>query len=62
MLQTRGFAFGSKASDTDAYEAAQIEPRNRRVFLQVDDRNGGRRIEAYGDLLPDLTKTPKVCD
>ncbi len=55
------WAFGNRASDTDAYEAAKIEPKNQRIFLQADDTHGGRRIESYGELLPEIGKAPKAC-
>jgi hypothetical protein len=65
LLQRHGHAirwgFGNKPSDTDAYEAAQINPLDHRVFLRVDDAHGGRRIEAYSDILPAVTATPAVC-
>jgi phosphatidate phosphatase PAH1 len=58
---TIAWAFGNRASDTDAYEAAKIEPKDHRIFLQVDDKNGGKRIEAYKDILPAVTAAPKAC-
>jgi phosphatidate phosphatase PAH1 len=58
---TIAWAFGNRESDTDAYEAAKIEPKDHRIFLQVDDKNGGRRIEAYKELLPAVTAAPKAC-
>lgn len=52
-LKTHGFvpawAFGNQPSDADAYEAAGV-PVAHRVFFQLDDPHGGRRIERYGDL------------
>ncbi len=65
MLLGHGHAiawgFGNKASDTDAYDAAKINPVDHRVFLQVDDAHGGRRIESYTQLLPTLTALPAIC-
>ncbi len=58
---TISWAFGNRASDTDAYEAAKIEPQNQRIFLQADDTHGGRRIEKYAELLPEVGKAPKAC-
>lgn len=55
-LKTHGFvpawAFGNQPSDTDAYEAAGV-PIDHRVFFQLDDPHGGRRIERYGELSGD---------
>lgn len=65
MLQAHGhtiaWAFGNKASDTDAYAAAKIQPADHRVFLQVTDTHGGRRIESYAQLLPIVTTLPAIC-
>jgi phosphatidate phosphatase PAH1 len=55
------WAFGNKASDTDAYDAADVEPRDHRIFLKVDDTHGGRRIEKYADLLPDAENATRAC-
>lgn len=55
------WAFGNKESDATAYQNASIEPKNQRVFLKLDDPNGGRRIEKYGDLLSVVTKVDAVC-
>jgi hypothetical protein len=56
-----GWAFGNQPSDTDAYDDAQVEPVDHRVFLRLSDAHGGRRIESYGDLLPVVTAEPKLC-
>ncbi|MGC4079490.1 MAG: hypothetical protein QM702_21110 [Rubrivivax sp.] len=58
---TIAWAFGNQPSDTDAYEAAKIEPRDHRVFLRVDDSHGGRRIEAYSEILPVAAKEAALC-
>jgi hypothetical protein len=53
------WAFGNRPSDTDAY--ALIQPPDHRVFLRLDDRHGGRRIEGYSDLLAYVSSLPSVC-
>lgn len=55
------WAFGNRASDTDAYDAAHVEPKDHRVFLQVDDPHGGRRIEKYADVLPAAQASVLAC-
>lgn len=55
------WAFGNKDSDAAAYEAAKIDPKDHRVFLRMSDPNGGRRIEAYSELLPVLQAEAPVC-
>lgn len=55
------WAFGNKESDTDAYDAANVQPKSQRVFLQVDDAHGGRRIEKYADLLGDAQNATLAC-
>jgi phosphatidate phosphatase APP1 len=54
------WAFGNKESDTEAYEAAKV-PREQRVFLKVSDTHGGRRIEAYEEILPAISALPATC-
>jgi hypothetical protein len=65
MLNAKGlgiaWAFGNKASDADAYDAAKIMPLSQRVFLKIDDPHGGRRIEAYADVLADAKSSPAAC-
>jgi len=58
---TIAWAFGNRESDTDAYEAAKIQPKDHRIFLQVDDKNGGRRIEKYAEMLATVNAAPKAC-
>lgn len=65
-LQGRGFvaeyAFGNTASDADAFFAANIEPANHRIFFQYTDAaHGGRRIEAYSELLGEFAALTKPC-
>jgi phosphatidate phosphatase PAH1 len=55
------WAFGNKESDTDAYHAANVQPVSQRVFLQVDDAHGGRRIERYADVLADAQNATLAC-
>lgn len=64
MLAAHGhkieWAFGNRASDTDAYDAAAIK-LDQRVFLRVTDPHGGRRIEAYSEILPAISALPATC-
>lgn len=55
------WAFGNTTGDTDAYNAAEINPVDHRVFLRADDAHGGRRIEAYSEILPALAASPAAC-
>ena len=55
------WAFANQASDTDAFETAKINPLDHRVFLRLDDPHGGRRIEAYSEILPAITALPATC-
>lgn len=53
--------FGNTATDADAYENAQI-PKNGRIFFKfTDSAHGGRRIDAYKDLLPEIATLAAVC-
>lgn len=65
MLAGKGlvptFGFGNKDSDATAYENGKISPKSNRVFFQYTDSAwGGRRIEAYTELLPEFSKLPQV--
>ncbi len=65
MLASKGLApawgIGNKASDTDAYEHAKIEPKSHRIFYQLTDtKYGGRRIESYTELLSELSGLPSA--
>lgn len=64
-LQSHGhkidWAFGNQPSDAEAYEAAKITPLDHRVFLRVTDNHGGRRIEAYSEIVPILSTAPSAC-
>jgi phosphatidate phosphatase PAH1 len=55
------WAFGNKESDTDAYDAANVQPKDQRIFLQIDDAHGGRRIEKYADILPAAQASMLAC-
>ncbi len=65
ILAERGlvpaFAFGNTDSDSEAYEAAGIEPLEHRFFVQFDDPRGGRRIEDYTELLEEFGALESVC-
>lgn len=65
MLAAHGmkveWAFGNQSSDADAYDAAKIQPLDRRVLLRQADPHGGRRIEAYSEILPVVTALPALC-
>jgi hypothetical protein len=65
LLQGHGhtiqWAFANQPSDTDAFETAKINPLDHRVFLRQDDPHGGRRIEAYSEILPTITALPATC-
>lgn len=65
LLQGHGhviqWAFANQPSDTDAFEAAKINPLDHRVFLRVSDPHGGRRIEAYSEIVPVITALPATC-
>ena len=63
MLARRGlvpaWAFGNTATDADAYANGAIQPIDHRVFFQFTDAaHGGRRIEDYGTLVPELMALP----
>ncbi|MCK6531602.1 MAG: phosphatidylinositol transfer protein [Polyangiaceae bacterium] len=65
-LMGRGFkvayAFGNTASDADSFFLVGIKPDDHRVFYQFTDAaHGGRRIEAYTDLLGEFGALTKPC-
>ncbi len=66
ILADRGlvpsFVFGNTDSDSEAYEAAGIEPLDHRFFVQFDDPRGGRRIEDYTELLEEFEALDSVCE
>lgn len=65
VLSARGltpaFAFGNTDSDAEAYDHAAIEPLDHRLFFQFDDAFGGRRFDAYGELIADVQALPPAC-
>jgi hypothetical protein len=66
MLADRGlvpsWAFGNKESDAEAYNNGNLQPLNQRVFYQfTDSKFGGRRIEAYTELLGEFAALPPAC-
>jgi hypothetical protein len=64
VLRMRGagleirWAFGNQESDTFAYGSAGLFHDTRCIFLRTNSPQGGRRIEAYGELLPEVTAEP----
>jgi hypothetical protein len=56
-------AIGNNGADADAYAAANIQPAHSRIFVQfTDSAHGGRRIEAYADVLDDFGRlAPPPC-
>lgn len=63
QIATKGlvpaFGFGNKPTDSEAYGV--IRDPQRRFFYQIDGEFTGRRIESYGDVLPELTQLPAAC-
>jgi len=56
------WAFGNTDTDAEAYENGGIQPLEHRIFFQFDDAIfGGRRIEAYTELLAEVDALPAVC-
>lgn len=55
------WVFGNTDSDAQAYENANVLPKDRRIFFQYDDAHGGRTIQAYGELAADLGALPDLC-
>lgn len=56
------WGFGNTDSDASAYFTAGIQPDSQRVFIQFTDAAfGGRRIEAYSELLAEVAALPSVC-
>jgi hypothetical protein len=66
MLAAKGmtpeYGVGNTDSDATAYHTAGIDPLDHRIFYQFDDTaHGGRRIEAYGELLGEFGALPDLC-
>jgi hypothetical protein len=56
------WGFGNTDSDASAYFTAGIQPNTQRVFVQFTDAAyGGRRIEAYSELLAEVAALPSLC-
>ena len=56
------WAFGNTDSDAGAYFGAGVQPNDHRIFIQFTDAaHGGRRIEAYTELLGEFSALPTVC-
>jgi hypothetical protein len=54
--------FGNTETDAAAYENGGIQPKSHRIFFQFTDAaHGGRRIEAYSELLGEFGALPNVC-
>jgi phosphatidate phosphatase PAH1 len=56
------FAFGNSQSDGDAYENAGIQPLDHRVFIELDDAHGGRRVESWAEIVAELEALPDLCE
>jgi hypothetical protein len=66
VIHGRGFstpyAFGNTNTDAEAYFLCGVQPDDHRIFFQyTDGAHGGRRIEAYGELLGDFSALPPGC-
>lgn len=65
MLANKGliptYVFGNTESDAAAYDNANIQPLESRVFFQFTDPQGGRRIESYGELTDEFEALPDLC-
>ncbi|PRQ08034.1 hypothetical protein ENSA7_23180 [Enhygromyxa salina] len=66
MLMGKGliptYVFGNTDSDAEAYDNAGIMPLDHRVLFQFTDPWGGRRIESYGELVPEYSALADLCD
>jgi len=67
VMNSRGltphWAFGNTETDAQAYHDTGIQPADHRVFVQFTDSvYGGRRIEAYTELVPELSAIAPVCE
>lgn len=56
------WVFGNTSSDGDAYEHANVQPLDHRIFFQYDDTHGGRRIDDYNQLLGEFMALDAVCE
>jgi len=55
------WAFGNADTDAEAYDNADVQPLDHRVFVGLDDTYGGRRIDDWSVLLSELNALPPVC-
>lgn len=67
VMNSRGlrphYAFGNTDTDAKAYKDTGITPADHRIFVQyTDEAYGGRRIEAYTEIVPEFTALPEVCE
>jgi phosphatidate phosphatase PAH1 len=65
-LRARGmmtdYGFGNTSTDADAYDGGDIQPVAQRIFFQYSDTaHGGRRIDAYSELLAEFSAHQSVC-
>jgi phosphatidate phosphatase PAH1 len=56
------WVFGNTDSDAVAYDNAGIQPLEQRVFIQFDDTHGGRRVESWTELVPEMAALPDLCE
>ena len=55
------FAFGNTDTDAEAYATAGVPTERRLLYQYTDNTHGGRRLEAYADLLSELQSLPAAC-
>ncbi len=56
------YVIGNSETDAEAYNNANIQPLEHRIFFQyTDDVFGGRRIESYEELLDEFDALPDLC-
>jgi len=56
------YVIGNSETDAAAYNNADIQPLESRIFYQyTDDAHGGRRIESYEELLAEFEALPDLC-
>lgn len=70
QLTARGlhptFVFGNTVTDAEAYDAAQVQPLDHRIFFKFGEADGGqifggRRIDDYAVLLPEFASLNAAC-
>jgi hypothetical protein len=55
------FAFGNADTDAEAYHSTAITPKHAIYYQFTDSVYGGRRIEAFSELLTEFTALPDLC-